>query len=438
MKKFVLMIVALAMIFITTSCTKKDNATSNDARGNSPTEIELYYYKQENQEGLRKLCDKFQKANPNIKIKLLIIPNDGDATISARAMQGKLPAIMQMQSYSKVTEFASKGYLADLTDIDALRRVIPTSIPSVTFNNRQYGVPMDFAGCGIIYNKTLFGKLGIKPPRTWNELTEVCNTLRQNNIAPFAGLLKENWAASQTLEIIHTMLLAANENDLSGEALYKFYRAFIDKMNSGNSSYVDGLDKDRLFEVLRFFRENISPDAAEMDGAAQQRAFANGEAAMVEQGLWTYVDAKKLNPILDAGFVPFPIFDEPERNKFYADVDSTFVVSNQVTPIEKDAAITFLNWLSSDEGKESWVSDYKLTHSFIDGNFESLGAPFNDLITSVAEIGSYPWVPNFYPSVVAEDACKNATQKYLLNLIDEDAVIDAIDKQWKEAVKNNQ
>lgn len=433
MKKILLLAMVATVIGFITGCSKKDSGASTATKAAAPTEIELYYYKQENQEGLKALCDKFQKSNPNVKVKLLIIPNDGDATISARAMQGKLPAIMQMQSYSKVTEFASKGYLMDLSDIDALKRVIPSSIPSVTYNDRQYGVPMDFAGCGIIYNKMLFGKLGIKPPRTWSELVEVCNTLKQNNIAPFAGLLKENWAASQTLEIIHTMLLAENEVDTSSSGLYKFYRAFIDRMNSGNSSYVDGIDKDRLFEILRFFRENISTDAAEMDGAAQQRAFANGEAGMVEQGLWTYVDAKKLNPILDAGFVPFPIFEDEAKNKFYADVDSTFVVSNQVTDAQKDAAITFLNWLSGDDGKKAWVSDYKLTHSFIDGNFEDLGAPFNELITSVSEIGSYPWVPNFYPSVVAEDACKNATQKYLLNLIDEDTVINTIDKQWKEA-----
>lgn len=431
MKKLLLTLTALLLAL--TGCQKKDGTTAPKS-ADKETQIELYYYKQENQEGLKTLCDKFTKENPGIKVKLLIIPNDGDATISARAMQGKLPAIMQMQSYSKVVQFASKGYLADLTEIDALKKVLPSALPSVTYDGKQFGVPMDFAGCGIIYNKTLFGKLGIKPPRTFSELEEVCATLKTNEITPFAGLLKENWAASQTLEIFHTMLLAEKEKDLSGPALYKFYSDFISRMNSGEGSYVDGLNKERLFDLLRFFRDNISSDAAEMDGAAQQRAFANGEAAMVEQGLWTYVDAKKLNPILDAGFIPFPIFDDPDRNMFYADVDSTFVVSSQVSDEERAAAITFLNWLSSDEGKEAWVMDYKLTHSFKDGNFESLGAPFNDLISSVSKIGSYPWVPNFYPPMVAEDACKNATQKFLLNLVDEDSVIDAIDKQWKESV----
>ena len=47
--------------------------------------LELYYYKQENQEGLRKLVDAFIRENPGVSIDLLIIPNDADATMAARA-----------------------------------------------------------------------------------------------------------------------------------------------------------------------------------------------------------------------------------------------------------------------------------------------------------------------------------------------------------------
>ena len=50
--------------------------------------LELYYYKQENQEGLKKLVDAFVRENPGISMELLIIPNDADATMAARAASG--------------------------------------------------------------------------------------------------------------------------------------------------------------------------------------------------------------------------------------------------------------------------------------------------------------------------------------------------------------
>lgn len=426
MKKIVALL-ALVSIFALTfiGCSKKDKG-AKDVR-----EIEVYYYKQENQAGLRKIITEFQNYNPKIKVKLLIIPNDGDATMSARAAQNKLPAIIQMQSYSRVTEYASKGYLTDLTDIDALKNVLPSSMASVTYNGRQYGVPMDYAGIGIIYNKDIFEKLDLTPPTTYSELEEVCNTLKQNNIVPFSALLKENWSAGHFITMIHTALLADKADGNDADSLTNYYNQFIADMNAGKISYGEEIDKNRLFEILDFYRDNMNPTASEMDGADQQRSFANGESAMMVQGLWSYVDAKKLNPALNAGFIPFPVYDDADKNKLYADVDSTFVISSQVDENQKKDAITFLNWLSGTEGKSLWVSEYKLTHSFTDGNFESLGEPFDDLMSSVAEKGAYPWLFSRYPSVAFEDACKNGAQQYMLKSLNAEKVISQIDEQWR-------
>lgn len=447
MKKLLATLLALlTLIACLTSCQKKGT-------NEQVTEIELYYYKQENQAGLKDITEAFQKSHPSIKVKLLIIPNDGDATMSARAAQNKLPALMQMQSYSKVFEYASRGQIVDLTGIDALKKVLPTALPAVTYNGKQYGVPMDFAGVGIIYNKDIFEKYDLTPPATWSELTEVCNVLKQNGITPFSGLLKENWAASQILQLTHTALLAQGAPSSDPAKLSAYFNSFLERMNKGEITYTDEIDKTKLFEVIDFFRDNMSANAAEMDGEYQQRDFASGKAAMVEQGLWCYVDALKLNPSLRAGFIPFPIFDDESKNKFYADIDSTFTVSSQVNKEQQKAAIEFLNFLASTEGKKLWVEKYRLTHSFYSseeeqklwveqyhlthsfygGEFTVLGEPFVDLISSVAQKGSYPWLGVLYPSIVTEDACKNRMQQYLLRRENADEVIDAINSQWKES-----
>ncbi len=121
----------------------------------SAQKLEMYYYKQEIQAGLKTLTDAFTADNPGITISLLIIPNDADATMAARAASGSLSEILQMQSYSRVFEYAQKGYLVDLTKEPVLSRVIPSATAAVTWNGKKWALPMDFAVIGIIYNNDI-------------------------------------------------------------------------------------------------------------------------------------------------------------------------------------------------------------------------------------------------------------------------------------------
>lgn len=423
MKKIIVSLAAIALSCVAFTGCQKKNTVAGEAAGRSASgkiELEMYYYKQENQEGLMRIAKAFSKANPDISIKMLIIPNDADASMSARAAQNDLPDILQMQSYARVVEYASKGYLVDLTDEPAIKSALPSALPSVTWDGRQYAVPMDYAGIGIIYNKDIFQKLGLEPPATYRDLEKVCRTLKDNGVVPFAALLKENWSVGHFITMIHTALL--QEKNIAPEA-------FVASMNEGKSSY-GVVDTAKLFGILDFYRANMNSNAGEMGGGEQQQSFAKGESAMMVQGLWAYVDALKLNPNLNAGFIPFPVYNDAKMNKLYADVDSTFGVSAQSSKEKQAAAIKFLNWLASDEGQALWVSEYKLTHSFKGGEFSSLGAPYADLMNSVAEKGANPWAFSQYPTKVFEDACKNGAQQYMMQVKSADDVIKAIDDQW--------
>lgn len=387
--------------------------------------LEMYYYKQENQEGLKKLVAQFVKENPGITIDMLIIPNDADATMSARAAQGKLPDILQMQSYSRVQEYAAKGYLVDLTKQPVLAKVVDSAKPAVTWNGKLFGLPMDFAGIGIIYNKEIFAKYKLQPPTTYRELDRVCRTLRTNGVTPFAGLLKENWSMGHFITMIHTSLLA--EKHIAPAK-------FIADMNAGKTSY-GIVNTDQLFSIIDFYRANMDKNAEEWNWNEQQAAFAEGKAAMMVQGLWSYGAAIGTNPNLDCGFAPFPVFNDPKMNLFYADVDSCFGVSAQSDPDKRAAALKFLEWLAAPQAQKIWVEDYKLTLSFKDADVSKLGGPFVDLMTNVAKNGAYPWAFASYPTAVFEDACKNGAQQYVFNKKTAEAVIVDIDRQWAASRK---
>ena len=91
--------------------------------------------------------------------------------------------------------------------------------------------------------------------------------------------------------------------------------------------------------------------------------------------------------------------------------------------------------LSSEKGQKLWVENYKLTLSFKGADVSSLGGPYDDMMASVGEKGSLPWLFSQYPTVVFEDACKNGAQQYMLKSKTASQVIADIDSQWAAATK---
>lgn len=417
MKKLITAVLALSLaVSAFAGGSNESVSTSGDV-----IELELYYYKQENQEGLLALLDAYMAENPGVKINPLIIPNDADATMAARAAQGKLADILQMQSYSRVQEYASSGYLVDLSKEPVLGKVVPGALPAVTYNGKQYALPMDMAGIGIIYNKTLFNKLGIKAPATYRELEQVCRTLKDNGVTPFSGLLAENWSAGHFITLVQTALLAEKGID---------FNKFVADMNAGKTSY-GVVDTGKLFSVMDFYAANMDANAGEMSWDQQQNAFVSGKAAMMVQGLWSLPGKADF----DIGFVPFPVSNSAAKNKFYADVDSCFGVSSQSSPEKRAAALKFLNWLSSTKAKKLWIEGYRLTLSFAGADVSALPPAFSDLIDGISKNGSYPWLFSMYPTVVFEDACKNGAQQYMLKRTTADKVISNIDAMWKSSAR---
>lgn len=388
-------------------------------------ELELYYYKQEATDGLKKMFAEFTKENPNITIKPLIVPDDAGATLKTRSAAGNLPDIVQLQSYNQVFEYAGKGYLADLSSEPVMAKVLDSAKSAVSLNGKQYAVPMDFAGIGIIYNKKIFAQYGLTPPTTFPELQAVAATLKKNGVTPFAGLLKANWSIGHFVSLVHTSLLGAKGGN---EAILKF----IADMNTGTTSFGKDVAITDVTSIIDWYKSNMDSNATEMDWNEQQAAFAQEKAAMMVQGLWSYGAAITTNPDLDCGFVPFPVTANAADTKFFADVDSTFAVSAQSTPEKQAAAKKFLEWLASPAAVKMWTTDVKLTSSFKGADLSAMQTPFQDLMGSVAKLGAYPWAFSMYPNATFETAVKTSGQAYVFGQKTAADLVADIDKSWAE------
>ncbi|MGE5599011.1 MAG: ABC transporter substrate-binding protein [Bacteroidota bacterium] len=384
--------------------------------------LNLFFYKQEIVNQMKELTDAFSVKYPHIEVGLEIVPNESMAVLRTRMAGGNAPDIIQLQSYASVYEFARAGWLADLSKEPVLKKVAPATLNSVTYQGKRYALPMDVAGIGIIYNKDLFKKYGVKPPTTFSELKSVCATLKAKGATPFASMFKVNWSVGHFLSMVHSTL--------AGEKLL----SWLEKMNRGKASFADPVNIKQLFAILDFYKANSDPNAAEHDWNEQQAAFAGGKAPMMVQGLWSYGAAKGTNPDLNCGFIPFPCTDNPKETKLFADVDSTFALSATASPERLKAAKLFLDWLATPQAVKIWVERCKLVPTFKGANVKSMDQPFQDLVSLLNSGRTNPWAFSMYPVAAWEDATKNGAQEYLLGRKTPEQVVAYIDEVWRREI----
>lgn len=419
----ILLLAAASFAFLAVSCTQEPAAPAASA----PVQLTLSYYKQEITPTLPKLLEAFTVKYPNITIVTEIHPNDGGATQAAAAAAGKLPDLIQDPAYAAVVRDAKQGYLLDLTSQPIMQSVIDGAKPSVTVDGKLYAVPMDFAGIGIIYNKDIFAKYNLAVPTTYLELQKVAATLKKNGVTPFSGLLKENWSIGHFIALLHGSMLGAKVGNTGIDT-------FVSEMNTGKTTFDAGIDSAALFAVMDWYVANMDANAAEMNWNEQQAAYIEGKAAMMVQGLWA-LPAAKDNPSLKSGFFPFPWSNTASDNRFYADVDSTFAVSAQSPKEKQEAALLFINWLNSPEAVKIWTSDIQLTSTFKGADVSSMPVPFQELMASVNQTGSYPWTFGMAPTPTWEQAFKNGAHGYALGKAKPADIIADINKSWIENYK---
>lgn len=397
-------------------------ATTNILAANT-VKLNLFFYKQEISKQLQEMVDEFTKKNPNIIIDLEMVPNDSMAVLRSRMASGKAPEIIQLQSYSAVFEFARAGWLADLSKEPVLNKVIDSTKTSVTYNDKAYALPMDVSGIGIIYNKDIFKKYNLKPPTTFAELQTVCTTLKKNKITPFASMFRVNWSLGHFLSMIHTTL--------AGDKVLPW----IDSMNNSKGSFADPVNTAELFRLMDFYKANSDPKAAEFDWNEQQASFAQGEAAMMVQGLWSYGAAITTNPKLNCGFIPFPCNNNPKDSKLFADVDSTLAISASSNPEKIKAAKLFFEWLATPEAIKIWVEKCQLVPTFKGADVSTMSGPFKDLVSYLNTGSTNPWAFSMYPVAVFEDATKNGAQEYIFGQKNPQQIIGYLDDTWRKSVK---
>lgn len=184
-----------------TACGGSSGGAGPDAGASSgaKTEITLLV---DNGEGSVKAATAvvaaFEKANPDITVKLNSRPGggDGDNLVKTKLSTGEMEDVLWYNSGSLLQALAPEKNLVDLTGDPALKDTDPSFLPAVTQGGKVYGAPWGTAfGGGILYNKDVYAKLGLTVPKTWVEFEANSEKIKAAGIDPVIQTYKDTWTS---------------------------------------------------------------------------------------------------------------------------------------------------------------------------------------------------------------------------------------------------
>lgn len=226
---------------------------------------------------VQELAKDFE-AETGIEIEFQIVPDaQWRDLLKAKLSSGEAPDIFvadadPLSLYDRVRPDTKT---IDLTDQEFVSRMSPSVIPSISYNDRVYGIT--FPGYKIwvyVYNKEIFANLGLEIPTNYEELKDVSQKLLDSGVTPMWEATQSGW--HQVLPLFE-----------SGPLYETKYDDLYDSLNSNEMNVKDISELELIitqlqeFSQLGYFGEDYLSNSMDM----AKKAFADGKVAMVLQGI---------------------------------------------------------------------------------------------------------------------------------------------------------
>ena len=394
-------------------------AASVAALAEGPVTLHLFHQKQEAQETFAKIIEEFTAKYPNISVEQEIVTNEPSAVLKARIATDEIPDIFQ--AGLEVIDISKGGYMVDLTDEPFLQNVSEAAVSSPSFtdeNGNTWALPFDGSCIGILYNKDVFEKCGLKVPTTLSEFDNAVKTLRENDIVPFALGFKDSW----TIKIASVCAFSP--------AVYGRSLTWDTLKNEGKTTFAGTPEWTQSFELLRkIYESGDTKTAFDTDYNGACAMLANGEAAMMAQGLWAVEVVRSVNPGANIGMMAMPVSEDPSEAKLHQFPDFGLSISSQSKHIKE--AELFLDFLTQRDVAELWCNTAKLFSAVKDVSVDF--DPVAKDVTAYINAGMVcPQADRGWPTAFHADF-ESAISAYLLNKLPVEDALKQLDTSWDAA-----
>ncbi len=324
---------------------------------------------------LKKINTEFEKANPGYTVNYQTTADvtGGYATMQQTAVQGgsadimgtfpiqPLPTTTNQNSLSPTQLWAVNNVFTPLNGQPWIKDFNSSVLANDQYKGKYYGLVSGVYQDGVFYNKAIFAKYHLTPPKTFNQFMQIAKVLSSHHVVPFFDGLQN--VGPLYLQFITYPLMQ---------------EVWLPKVGNINTALWTGKTKwtdpafitvmQREKEVMKYLEPNFT-------GVPWQQmpgAFANGKAAMLLDGSWDLPSVVQANPHINMGYFPFPGSNNPKLNQSLLQPDLTFVVLNN-SP-HKAAALKWLNFFASPKIYAQYVNATGISPSRNVGTYNSVSS----------------------------------------------------------------
>ncbi|WP_264928655.1 extracellular solute-binding protein [Streptomyces sp. A012304] len=148
------------------------------------------------------LVTVYEAEHPGVQVEVTVYSwNDVDREVKELVEAGEAPDLAQIGAYADYADADLLYKAADVLSIPVQADFVPQLADAGQVRGVQYGMPFAASTRVLFYNKTLFTKAGITPPKTWDELAEAAEALKAEGVKyPYALPLGPEEAQAETMQ----------------------------------------------------------------------------------------------------------------------------------------------------------------------------------------------------------------------------------------------
>ncbi|MFK0045844.1 ABC transporter substrate-binding protein [Streptomyces sp. NPDC090741] len=251
---------------------------------------------------------RFEKAHPNIKVKVTGNMTDDKINQALRAGGDKAPDVVSSFTTDSVGKFCNSGAFADLnpflqkSGMDKAKVFPKTLLEYTQFNGNQCTLPLLNDAYGLVYNKDAFKAAGItEPPKTWSQFAEVAQKLTKPSGDSYDQLgIMPTYHGYETTPVRLAAQWSPKYFDADGKSSLAKDPAFASMLTAQK----DLVAKLGGYEKLEKFRSTFG------DEWSAEHPFHKGQVAMQIDGEWRAAMAKEAGVTFEIGTAPLPVPDD--------------------------------------------------------------------------------------------------------------------------------
>ena len=326
--------------------------------------------------GLEAISKEVEKEHPEYKFEIICLSYDKYVERLKQEMSAGDPPSIFTGRPKEFPEFVEVGQVLDLTDYDFINDFDEKLREEVTKDGKVWSVPYDKEIYGVFYRQELLDEYNLEIPKTKEEWSKVCDTLKENGVTPVAFGGADTDPCNYTLETFWDAALISGGNT---DAIQKVMDKEISIKEVPEFKAALKNAYDMLIPYIEVNDMSITRDTAYENFCSLDRAFTihgNFCASILREGA----------PDGDIGIFPIPWGDDPQAGKLRYGVDDAMMIAAEGNT---EAAIAWMEYATSTDGLSIWADNSKsYSASKLVGEIENTD-PINQDINKYFDAGEY-------------------------------------------------